>query len=292
MTGAPILYALLSVMIAGWAGNYIAGKIALQALPAVLLYGLRISMAAILIMPVYAWERRHHKPTWKLRDLPLIVTIGVFGVSLNQFLFVVGLSRTSVAHSSIFANMSPILVLLLASARGLETLTPAKVAGVAVSLVGVVLLRAFARPEGDATFLGDFLTFCGSLAFAIFTVLGKPTARHYGSITVNTVANVGGALLLAPFTIWKLARFPLATVPWSAWASVLFMAAVPSVVCYLIYYYALGHMEASRLAAINYLLPPLATLMGVWTLGEHVALSTIAAAIVIFAGIYMVERAR
>jgi drug/metabolite transporter (DMT)-like permease len=293
LKGAPLLYALLSLMVAGWTGNYIAGKIALQTFPPVLLYGLRISMAAVLIAPVYIWERRNHKATWTLRDLPLIVTIGVFGVSLNQFLFVVGLSRTSIAHSSIFANLSPIIVLLLAGARGLEKLTPPKIAGVAVSLVGVVLLRALdARPHGEATFVGDFITFCGSVTFAIFTVLGKPTARQYGSITVNTVAYVGGALLLSPVTLWQLARFPLSTVPWSAWASVFYMALGPSVVCYLIYYYALGHMEASRLAAINYLMPPLATLMGVWTLGEHITLATVVAAAVIFGGILMVERAR
>jgi drug/metabolite transporter (DMT)-like permease len=64
------------------------------------------------------------------------------------------------------------------------------------------------------------------------------------------------------------------------------------VVCYLIYYYALGHMEASRLAAFNYLLPPMATLLGIWTLGEQITLWTVLAASVIFGGIYLVERAR
>jgi drug/metabolite transporter (DMT)-like permease len=228
-----------------------------------------------------------------MRDLPLMVAIGVFGVSLNQFLFVCGLSRTSVAHSSIFANLSPILVLFLAAFTGLEKLTPQKLAGVAVSLAGVIMLRALdAHPKGDATFLGDLLTFGGALAFAIFTVIGKPTARQHGSVSVNTVAYVGGALLLSPVTIWQLAHFPVATVPWSAWGAVFFMALGPSVVCYLIYYYALARMEASRLAAVNYLLPPLATLSGVWLLGERVTLGAVAAAIVIFSGIYMVERAR
>jgi drug/metabolite transporter (DMT)-like permease len=293
LTGAPFLYALLFVMVAGWTGNYIAGKIALHTFPPVLLYGLRISMAGTLMLPVYLWDRRRHKPTWTLRDLPLIVLIGVFGVSLNQFLFVLGLSRTTVAHSSIFANLSPMLVLLLASATGLERLTPRKLAGVAVSLAGIVMLRAFdSRPQAGATFLGDFITFCGALAFAIFTVLGKPTARQHGSIAVNTVAYVGGALLMAPVTLWQASRFPMATVPWSAWASVFYMALGPSVICYLIYYYALAHMAASRLSAFNYLLPPLATLLGVWTLGERLTLWTVVAAIVIFSGIYIVERAR
>ena len=293
MTGAPLLYALLSLMIVGWAGNYIAGKIALQTFPAVLLYGLRISMAGALMVPVYLWDRRRHPPSWTLRDLPLMVAIGIFGVSLNQFLFVLGLSRTSVAHTAIFANLSPFLVVMLAAASGLEKISPRKFVGIAVSLAGVVLLRLVdARPRGEATFLGDFITFLGSLAFAIFTVLGKPTAKRHGSIAVNTVAYVGGALLMAPVTVWQAARFPMASVPWGAWASVFYMALGPSVVCYLIYYYALAHMEASRLAAFNYLLPPMATLLGIWTLSEHVTLAAVASAAVIFGGIYMVERAR
>ena len=293
MTSAPLLYALLLLMIVGWAGNYIAAKIALESLPAVLLYGFRISMAAALMVPVYLWNRRRHQSTWTLRDLPLMVGIGIFGVSLNQFLFVVGLSRTSVAHAAIFANLSPFLVLLLASASGLEKLTPRKLAGVAVALAGVILLRvADARPGGAATFAGDFLTFLGSLAFAIFTVLGKPSAKRHGSVAVNTVAYVGGALLMAPVTIWQAARFPIAAVPWAAWLSVFYMALGPSVICYLIYYYALAHMEASRLSAFNYLLPAMATLLGVWTLGEQITLWTVVAGVVIFGGIYMVERAR
>src|ERR1017187_8868320 len=173
-------------MIAGWSGNYIAGKIALQAFPPVLVYGLRVSIAGILILPAYWWERRRRAtPLWTLRDVPLLVVLGLFGVSLNQFLFVLGLSRTSVAHSSIFANTTPILILLLASVRGLERLTRWKLVGVMVALTGVVLLRTLdTSPQGEATLAGDFITFCGSLAFSIFTVLGKPQAKRYGTITV------------------------------------------------------------------------------------------------------------
>ena len=293
MTGAPGLYALLTLMILGWAANNIAAKIALQAFPAVLLFGIRISMASALMIPVYAWYRRRHPATWTRRDLPLMVGIGVFGVSLNQFLFVLGISRTSVAHAAIFANMSPFLVLLLAAATGLEKFTAGKFAGVAVALGGVILLRATdARPGGTATFLGDLLTFLGSLVFAIFTVTGKPTARLHGSVAINAVATVGGALLFAPVTVWQAAHFPLAAVPRSAWLAVAYMAIGPSVGCYLIYYYALAHIEASRLTAYNYVLPVMATLLGVWVLGESVTVWTVVAGVVIFSGVYMVERAR
>jgi drug/metabolite transporter (DMT)-like permease len=214
-------------------------------------------------------------------------------VAFNQFLFVLGLSRTSVGHAAIFANMSPMLVVLLAGASGLEKFSRWKLVGVTVSLAGVVLLRVMdAHPHGEATFWGDFLTFLGSAAFSIFTVIGKPSAKRYGSVAVNTVAYVGGAVMLAPVTIWEAAHFPLATAPWSAWASVFYMAAGSSVICYLIYYYALGRMQASQLAATNYALPVLATLLGVWMLGESISGWFVASALIIFGGIYLVERVK
>src|SRR5271157_6494635 len=151
--GRAGLYALVALMTAGWTGNYIAGKIALHTFPPVLLFGLRVSMAGVLILPAYWWDRRQRPArSWTLRDVPHLVVLGVFGVALNQFLFVLGLSRTSVAHSSIFANTTPILILLLASVRGLERLTGWKLAGVTVALAGVVLLRTLdSSPQGEAT---------------------------------------------------------------------------------------------------------------------------------------------
>lgn len=83
-----------------------------------------------------------------------------------------------------------------------------KLVGVMVSLTGVVLLRTLdTRPQGESTLAGDLSTLCGALAFSIFTVLGKPQAKRYGTITVNTFAYAGGALLMAPVTLWQSAGF-------------------------------------------------------------------------------------
>lgn len=288
------LYALILIMIAGWSGNYLAGKIGLRYFPAVLLYGLRVSTAGILMLPIHAWDRRRRTATsWTARDVFLLVILGVFGVSLNQFLFVVGLSRTSVAHASIFANTTPILILVLATLWGLERLTGWKLVGVMMALAGVLLLRLLDNgPRTDATLAGDVITFCGALAFSIFTVVGKSHADRYGTIAVNTVAYVGGALAMVPVTLWQSAGFPFRTVPLSAWAAVFYMALVPSVICYLIYYYALAHMEASRLAAFSYLQPLLAIVSGILFLHEHVSIVLIASGIIIFGGVYITERAR
>jgi drug/metabolite transporter (DMT)-like permease len=286
------LYALIALMIAGWTGNFVAGKIALRTFPPLLLNGLRVSIAGILMIGVFGWVgRRRPARSYSLRDVGQLVVLGVFGVALNQFLFVLGLSRTSVAHASIFANTTPILILVMATLLGLERLTGSRLAGLTMALSGVVLLRLFdTSPHAEATFAGDFLTFCGAMAFSMFTVLGKTQTRRYGTITVNMVAYVGGALLILPVTIWQAAGFDFRGVTVSGWAAVLYMALVPSVICYLIYYYALARMEASRLAAYSYLQPVLAILFGILILHEHVTAVLLVSAAIIFGGVYLTQR--
>lgn len=290
MNGAAALYALILLMVAFWSGNYIVGKVALREFPPLMLAGVRIGMAGVLILPFYGWERRRKMIRWTGRDVPLLLGLGVFGVTLNQLLFILGLSRTSVAHSAIIIGLTPVQVLILAWLRNLEPMTARKAAGMIVALAGVAVLKLFEPAGGSgATWLGDLLTFLTGLCFAIFTVFGKEATKEHSSITVNTFAYVGGALALLPATAWEAARHPLWRISVGAWLSAFYMALFPSVLAYLIYYYALTHIPASRVSAFSYLQPVFATAMGVAILGEHITASVIAGGAVIFCGVYLAE---
>ena len=282
-------------MVFGWSGNYVAGKIALREFTPLLLTSWRALLAGALIAPVWWWERRRNGGRWNWREAPALLALGLLGVTLNQLLFVFGLNRTSVAHAAIFANLTPIVVLLLASARGLERITAAKLGGMAVALSGVALLKTLephARHAPQASLVGDLLIFAGGFAFALFTVFGKPVAKRYSAITVIGFAYVTGAVMMAPVAAWQSARFPMASISLEAWAALFYMALFSSVISYLIYYWALGRMAPSRISKFSYLQPPLATALGVIVLGERVTWALAVSAVVIFAGVFLAERAR
>ena len=297
MNGPLILYALVFLMVTFWSGNYIVGKIALRELPPLLLAGLRIGFAGALILPCWAWERGHasstgpRPPGSSPRDVLHLLLLGVFGVTLNQVFFIVGLSRTSVAHAAILIGLTPIQVLVLAWLRGQERMSIQRAAGMAVALGGVALLKSF-EPAAAAgvTWLGDILTFLAGTFFAIFTVFGKEVTKLHSAVKVNTYAYVGGAAALAPVTLWEISRHPLAHVSTAAWLAALYMALFSSVIAYLIYYYALTHVAASRVSAFSYLQPVFATAMGAALLREPVGAPVIAGGVVILSGVYLVER--
>jgi len=284
-----VLYILIAAMVFFWSANYIVGKIALREFPPLLLCGLRICLAGLFMLPLYAMQSR--PASWKRQDLPMLLFLGVCGVTANQLFFIIGLSRTSVVHSVLIIAMTPIFVLLIAAIIKQEEITVRKAAGMLIAVIGVGILNALPPSTGaNATIAGDLFSVLAAVTFAMFTVLSKKVSLRHSSITVNTFAYVAGAIALAPVVIWRGRNFSFGEVSVTAWSSVLYMALFPSVICYLIYYYALSHISASRVSAFSYLQPVVATLLAALTLGERVTLPLVAGGAVIFSGVYLTER--
>ena len=286
------LYSLIGLMTFLWSLNFVIAKFAVREIPAIVAAGLRTSLAGLLIAPIYFWERRSKGVTsWTRSDVPILLLLGAFGVALNQVFFVIGISGTSVAHAAILIGLTPILVLVLASAIGQESIRVAKLIGMAVALAGVAALQFAPSKAAGTSLRGDFFIFLAAITFALFTVMGKRVASSFGSITVNTFAYVGGSLMLLPVTMWQSSGFAFGGVSWTAWASVAYMAAFPSVLCYLIYYYALGHISASRVSAFSYLQPLLATVLAIPFLGEYPTSGLVLGGSLVILGVVLAERA-
>lgn len=273
-----------------WAANFIVAKYALRDFPPLLASGLRTIIAAIILLPIYIARAKRNKPEWSRRLIWKLIILGLLGVGLNQVLFVFGMARTSVAHAALIIGLTPVTVFMLAAAAGQERLSPARLVGMFIALAGVAVLQLSGGPAGDATFLGDLIVFTGSSAFAAFTVVGKSEAKRVGGITVNTFAYVTSALALLPPTLWQSRTFDYAAVTVAGWVSLAYMAVVASVVCYMIYYWALAHMPASKLSAFSYLQPLLATLMAIPMLGEYPTKSLILGGALILGGVFVTER--
>lgn len=286
------LYGLMGLCTLAWSLNYIVSKIALRELPALLVAGVRTALAGVLIAPLYLWFRsRLPVADWSRRDIPILAVLGLLGVALNQIFFVIGIGRTSVAHAAVMIGLCPLLVLCMAALSGLEALTAGRLLGMAVALAGVIVLQ-FAPSSGKAhpTLLGDLFVLLAALTFSAFTVLNKKVAKAFSSVTVNTFAYVGGGVALMPLTLWQANSIVLSQVSAAAWASVVFMAAFPSVLAYVLYSYVLKFVPASRVSAFSYLQPVLATTLAIPLLDEHPTLSLVGGGALVLFGVFLTER--
>jgi drug/metabolite transporter (DMT)-like permease len=243
------LYSLILLMVFLWSANYVVAKHVLRQMPALLVVGIRTIIAGCAMVPIYRrWVRRNGGHGWDRRDIPLLLFLGLCGVGLNQALFVVGIQQTTVAHAAIMIALTPMLVLAIAAIAGLERLNVARLLGMGVALAGVALLQSHSHAAG-ASLAGDLLVLSAAISFSVFTVRSKAEIHRFGGVTVNTFAYIGSALLLMPATLWFAHGFEFGRVTWTGWTSLVYMALFPSVLCYLIYHYALSYIPASRVSA-------------------------------------------
>ncbi len=228
-------------------------------------------------------------------DLWTFLYLGFLGVTVNQVCFTIGLRFTSVTHSAIIVGMGPIYALVLAVLLRLESATLRKVLGMTISVFGVILL-ATARDSAQhaPTLLGDFLTFIGSLGFALYAVLGKRVASRYDPLTMTTYNFFFGALFVLPIAIHRSIVFgpQWLALPWTGWAAVIYMALFSSSLAYLFYFWLLRYLEVTQLAAYNYLLPVSASLLGILLLNERGSWPDLVGGALALAGVYFVESTR
>src|SRR5271155_2126286 len=286
-----IIFLAFAGLLCMWSFNYVAGKTALRFMDGLTLGTFRIQLAALIILPIY-FLNRNCAPL-RTHDLWTLSYLGFF-LCLNQLFFTIGLSFTTSGHSAMILAMGPIIVLVFANLLKLESLTAAKVSGMAIACAGVSILAAEQGLDirHSATLAGDLLTLFATTSFAVYAVLGKRVAGRYDSISMNTVNLVASSLLLLPLTIRQALHLNWSSVGWAGWAGLFYMAALSSVAAYTIFYWILRFMEASRVAAVNYLQPIGALLVARAFLAEVPTRQLLAGGALILLGVYLAERGR
>jgi drug/metabolite transporter (DMT)-like permease len=280
-----------AAMLVMWSFNYVAGKVALRHMDGLTLASFRIPLAALIMIPFYFF-RRAGKPL-RFSDVWILSYLGFF-LCLNQTFFTIGLAYTTSGHSGMILGFGPIIVLLLAVALKLEHLTAAKSLGMAIAFIGVALL---AIEQGldirhSSTLAGDLFTLFGTTSFSFYVVLGKKVAGKYDSLTMNAVNLFAGAVFLAPLTLRQAMHLNWATVGWPGWAGLFYMSAFSSVAAYMLFYWVLRYMEASRVTAVNYFQPVGAIVVAAVFLGEQPTRYLLIGGALILLGVYIAERAK
>jgi len=286
----PLLaLALLAVLLA-WSINYIVGKVALTHFDALTLASFRFQVSAVVLLTLY-FSRPNRTPL-KAHDVWTFAYLGFFGYAINQGGFVIGLSLTTTDHSVIIVALGPIMILAMAAAMRLENLTAGKVFGMLISFAGVVLLET---DQGSLLhsplLLGDVITLAGTLGYSIYTVLAKRVARSYDTISMNALCVAFAAILWLPVALRQGIRLDWAAVGWAGWLGLLYMVLCSAVGGYLLFFWLLRHMDASRVVVVNYFQPVVVVLLSIPLLAERPTIRLLVSGVLVLLGVYLTEHA-
>ncbi len=288
-----------------WSINYTVAKIGFQYVRPLALAAFRILAAGLAMLPVAVYcalkERRQAAAgqagglkRMSRRDLWNFACLGFFGIFVNQGIFTVGLSMTSVGHSAIVVATTPIFILLAAWSQGLERLTSRKVLGLMVAFAGAVVLGAGHGWDLNLTgSRGDLLTFLACISVTIFTVLAKRVARSYDALQLMAYNVTIAGLFALPVALWQARVLIRAgewdAIGWQGWAAVAYMGVLSSAVCISLYFWVLRSLPPSKLGALSYLQPVVGTPFAALVLGEPLTRDLLTGGALILAGVYTVE---
>jgi drug/metabolite transporter (DMT)-like permease len=285
--GSLVAHTLLS------AGTYLIGKRALTELPALPLGLFRFTGASILLalLLLRLKPRGQRLPPKAARRKLLLLAF--LGVPVNQGFFLYGLQNSTAAHAALLYTLTPLFVLLLAQALLGEFPGWRTAVGTAVALAGTIfVLLEHGLDLSRGPLFGDLLIAVAVVAWSIYTAEGRELVSKFGALPTIAWTIIGGTILFLPIGLAALwpAREQVLHASREAWLGVLYLIIATSVVAYLIWYWALGHLAAARVAIFSNLQPLATAILAHFFLGEHITAAFIAGALVVIAGVLFAQR--
>jgi drug/metabolite transporter (DMT)-like permease len=265
----------------------IFGKVVLRSMSSTSLVTLRITGAALAL----ALLQRRLTPLFRMpvKDIVLLVACSLLGIVGNQFLFVKGLSLTTVINAEILSTTIPVYALTISILLGYERSSVKSIGGMLIAVIGVVYLINPTRADlTTQTTTGNILILINSFLYAIFIVISKSLYERYGALNVITWIFVVGLLVTIPVGIYSLQQENLAAIDATVWMALAFIILLPTVGAYYLNAYALTRVSPSTVAIYIYLQPLMAFGLAPILLGEQWNYRTIVAALLIFIGVAFV----
>jgi drug/metabolite transporter (DMT)-like permease len=290
-----------------WGGMYVVSKWGFAAIPPVTLGFLRVALGAAALLAVVRWRRP--TPDFSAADRRRLVALGgiVAATIATQF---VGTDLTNASQGALLTVLTPVFTLLLGVAVLSEPLTRRKAAGMALAAAGTLLVLAGrydlgAIAAGNAVGVAALLA--ASLAWAAYTVYGKPLVRRYSALETAAYSTLAAVPMLAVLAGVELAVLghdpvvsgsdlavsgdPLVAFPPTlpVVAAVLYLGLASTAGAWYLWYKGLEYADAGTVAIFFFAQPVVGAALAAVLLGESLGPTFLVGGGVMAAGVYVVS---
>lgn len=262
-----------------WGSQYVISKIALRTVPPVTLLALRylVSVPALFIV----LRLRHALTPVKKGDWPILFAIGFTGYFASFCLQMLGINRLTGSVSSLLGAMNPIFIPILAAFFLHERITPAKIACVALSMAGVVVIVGV---DGTVDASGALLMLASVFLWSTASIIIRRVSGRYDPMQIALIA----ILCALPFTVgWSFIELQSAPCSFTLESvlAVLYMGVLGTAVTHSLWNYSLRVMDASFCSMFYPMQPLVSSILGVLFLHEAVTPGFVIGALMICCGI-------
>lgn len=266
-------------------------KIALQEFPPMSLIFLRFAVASLFLAPFLISTSKKVKISKP--DLPKLIAVGVFAITLNISLFFEGLKRTTAIDASVLTLTLPMFSVLFSWWFLKEKVYFINLAGIFLGFLGALVIvgvpQIFTGTIPPQAFLGNILIILASICWVVGAIIAKPLLGKYSSLVVTGVAFlVGTATMILP-SAFEYFKNP----SWGSQVTILgflglgYMILLSSISAYFLFEWGLSKTSVIVADLFQYIEPLVATVLAVLILDERISHSFLFGAVLIAIGVFM-----
>lgn len=239
----------------------------------------RTLIAAAFLLGIFLLSRQKFTFLQHKKDA-LFLSLGGFSLGMSWIFLFEAYSHIGVSVGTLLYYCGPVIVMTLAPLLFKERLTPVKLIGFVIVVVGMVLLNSEAFIEGEMS-IGILLGLLAAVMYATMVIFNKKGQGIQG-LENTTIQLVAAFALVAVYSIVK-GGFPVAINSESI-APIFFLGLVNTGIgCYL-YFTSIGKLPVQSVSILGYLEPLSALLFSSILLGEHLSLIQLIGAACILGG--------
>ena len=247
----------------------------------------RVALAVPVLWLLFAFNYKNQKNPDKSQFLPLLVAGVAFAGDLAFWHW--SIQFTSVANSTLLANLASIFVTLAAWVLWKQRPSGLFLAGLAAALAGVALLVRASLESSPTALLGDGLGVVTALFYAWYLMSVKGI-RGRGASTLYLMAVTTSITALILFPVALASGEALLPPSTASWLKLLGLALVSHAAGQGLIAYALAQLPAA-FSAVGLLLQPVIAALFAWViLAEPLGALQIAGGLVVLAGIYLAHK--
>ena len=284
---------LLGLLSLSWGSSYLFIKIGVETLPPLSLVAWRLAVG-LAVLAVVVVVTRTPLPR-DFRTLGHLAVLGAVNIAMPFWLIGWAELHISSGLTGILQSVSPFFTLVLAASFVHdEHITRGRVAGIAIGFLGIFVLSAPNLAEagtaaGAERLLGELAVVFASLAYGSGNTYARRALRETRPLVLATGQVAWALLMVIPLALLVDGGISLPRVP-EAFLAVGWLGAIGTGFAYLVFFRLLTRWGPTRASLVAYLLPVVAVVLGVVVLGEAVDATFLAGAILIVAGIWVVNR--
>ena len=285
-------YTLLTLAPLFWSCNWIVGRGLSHDVPPLAMTFYRWLFAIVILAPFALPRLRNDLPIVR-RHWKALLGLGVIGIGTHNALAYLGLRYTTAVNGVILNSFIPVMIVGLSWVLLRERLASLQVAGIAVSLGGVLTILAHGSLTTLAALrlnIGDLLIILSMAMWSIYTIClrFRPPGMHVLSF-LFAITCIGDLAVLPFYALETMLGQPMHWTPAAALA-LLAVALFSSVLAYIFWNHGVERLGANVAGLFVHLMPVFGVVLAWFVLDERLAPFHVAGIALILCGIYITSR--